>query len=697
MSDGDYFDFRDGVFLGPVTGAARGAPWGGAVSNLLGAPAVFTGRDQESDQLLGVLDPGGGGHVAVSSLAGLGGVGKTALALHVAHTARQRGWFPGGALFVDMRGYDEVPATADHAVLSLLRTLAGPGQLDTGDDLYGRYRAELARREPVLIVLDNVCDPAQVTPLLPGEGTGHRVLITSRDVQDSLPVRQFTIGALEPEDACLLVDRSLRQHDPGDRRATDEPDAVRELAELCGHLPLALLIAAALLRRRRPRPVTTLTAELRAAADRVRTLRFGDLAVRPVFDVMYRRLEPEAARVLRALAHAPTPDVWVGSAVALTGMGQEELSPLLEDLVAASLLTTAPGGAYWRMHDLVQLYVRNVSAEDPGTAREADGARERLMSFSGLAVLSAVEHLRPHAPDTGPDLFEGNYQHALSWLDLERQTLIGLTQWTDTDPPGLAEKAMTLALALQPYLQLRRSFDDWLKVVVAALRTAQRLGDHGATAAAGQSLAVCLNGLGRGEEAVGLLRLAQRAFAVLGKQNAEGRCWGDLGAVLHSLGRYAEALDAQEQSLRLFGALGDRRRAAMTLTNRGATLGALGRLDEAHEAVTQALGIHVDAGDKPAEAPTRGILGTLRMTAGRAEEAADEYRHAARLYGDLGDWHGAAASCLSLGHVLRSLGRDEEAAEAFEAAAEVYHHAGAASEAAEARHEAESPGHGSGR
>jgi hypothetical protein len=144
MGDGDYFDFRGGVFHGPVTGVGPvAAPSSSEVSNLMGAPAVFTGRDEETKQLLDVLDPTRrSGRAAVSTISGLGGVGKTALALQVAHTAR---WFPGGALFVDLRGYDEVPTTSDHAVLSLLRAILGSGPIDPGEDPYARYRAELVR------------------------------------------------------------------------------------------------------------------------------------------------------------------------------------------------------------------------------------------------------------------------------------------------------------------------------------------------------------------------------------------------------------------------------------------------------------------------------------------------------------------------------------------------------------------------
>ncbi|WP_143098954.1 tetratricopeptide repeat protein [Streptomyces sp. yr375] len=686
------------------------------MSNLLRAPAVFTGRDTEAGRLLDALDPATehtavGVGVGVVAVAGLGGVGKTALALHVAHTARQRGWFPGGALFVDLRGYDDVPATSEHAVLSLLRALGGdePG----GEDLYGRYRIELARRAPVLIVLDNVSDPAQITPLLPGEGAGHRVLITSRDVQDSLPVRQFTIGALATEDACLLVDRCLREHDPDDLRATEDPDAVRELASLCGHLPLALLIAAALLRRRGPRPVSTLTAELRTAADRVRALRFKgvdqyrrELALRPVFDVMYGRLEPEVARVLRALGQAPTPEVWMGSAVVLADLSLDELRPLLDDLVAASLLTADPGGELWRMHDLVQVYVRGVADADPRTAQEAETARGRLLDICETGLRAANNCLWPGAhPDT-PDSFTGDYQRALNWLDAERQTLLGLARRMDTTepttphtdphttaaqppPPPRTAQAMALGLNLDAYLHLRRAHHDWLEVATAAHRTAQRLGDTAATAAACGSLGMCLNALGRGEEAVPLLYRATELCAETRNQRAEAAAWTNLGTVLRGLGRPAEAVRAHRGSLRLYEALGDRRSKGLALGNYGATLYALGRYDDSLAATRKALRIHLELGDKSGEAAARSFLGHLWTTAGRTAEAADEYLRSARLYTALDNPHETATACLHMARALHTLGHPAQAEEILRIAAACFEYAGSQEEAAKARRLAE--------
>lgn len=183
VGDGDYFTFENSTFYGPVYGSMGQAAAPPAVASTLPtAPAVFTGRADEAAELLRVLDPGvaeGPQSIVIYAVAGLGGVGKTALALHVAHEARRRGWLPGGALFIDMRGYDDVPASADQAVLSLLRSLGVPNQNlpSIPQEQYSLYRAELSRREPVVIVLDNASLAEQIAPLLPGDfppGAAHR-------------------------------------------------------------------------------------------------------------------------------------------------------------------------------------------------------------------------------------------------------------------------------------------------------------------------------------------------------------------------------------------------------------------------------------------------------------------------------------------------------------------------------------------
>ncbi|WP_405990586.1 tetratricopeptide repeat protein [Streptomyces sp. NBC_00986] len=662
----------------------RAAPSPTALSALPAAPAVFTGREDEVAELLGALDPGVGGgseSVVISAVSGLGGVGKTALALCVAHEARGRGWFSGGALFVDLRGYDDVPVTADQAVLALLRAL-GVGDTDlppTADEQYARYRGELSSREPVLIVLDNASDPAQIVPLLPGEGGGHRVLVTSREVQDSLPVRQFRVDGLSPDASRDLIERSLRLSDPGDRRVADEPEAVRQLAELCGHLPLALLIVSALLRRRRQRPVSTLVGELRTAEDRVRALRakgvdqYGkELSLRPVFDVMYARMEPELARVFRLLGQAPGSDIGLGPATSLTVLPPEKLRPLLDDLAAASLVTPSPGGGRWQMHDLVRLYAQAVAAGTPELEEEAKSARRSLLFYYAQGAWAAKFTIRGERDDEVPDLFDGSLVRALSWCDSERTGLVTAALWTESDDPVQTRCALGLAIGLESYLNHHRAYSEWATVARAACVAAHRLEDPEDEAEAWDSLGRALYGLRRFEEALDSYGHAVRIYAELGDKDGQAQSWNNLGIALRELRRSEEAVDAYTHSLNLFIELDNHHAAAAALSNIGTLLADRGQLGEAHACLTEALEIHCKVGDLQGEAGTWCNLGVVLLHLDRAEEAHSHLTHALGLCAELGNWHGRAQAWNNLGRVLLSLGRLNEAIAAHTRARDWY-------------------------
>jgi tetratricopeptide (TPR) repeat protein len=693
---GDNFDLRGSTFHGPVTGKSespRAAPSPTALSALPAAPAVFTGRDDEVAELLGALDPGVGGgseSVVISAVAGLGGVGKTALALCVAHAARGRGWFSGGALFVDLRGYDEVPVTADQAVLALLRAMrVGDADLPpTADEQYARYRAELSSREPVLIVLDNASDPAQIAPLLPGEGGGHRVLVTSREVQDSLPVRQFRVDGLSPDASRELVDRSLRRFDPDDRRVAEEPEAVRQLAELCGHLPLALLIVSALLRRRRQRPVSTLVGELRTAEDRVRALRakgvdqYGkELILRPVFDVMYARLEPELARVFRLLGQAPGDSIGLGVAGTLTSLERERLEPLLDELAAVSLLTALPGGGRSVMHDLVRVYARTLVAEDPGSHEETATARMRLLVYYAQVTLEARAHVEWNSNDAPNDFFDGRDQ-ALRWLDSERTGLLAAVQWTETEDEMQIRCVMGLALALDIYFKRRRAFDDWATVSKTAYEAARRIGDSWGEAMASQSLGRALQELGQFAKAEETHHQALRLYKEVGDRAGQAATWNNLGITLGGLQRYDEAIDAYDHSARLSAELGERHEAARVRANIGVVLDESGRSDEASIAFENALATHVELNDREGQAAVQNSLGIVLRKLGRFEDSVAALTCALGLYAELGEWYGRATAWNNLGLTWSDLGLLDQALAAHTRARDWYeflddHQAGA--------------------
>ncbi|MGW4248467.1 BTAD domain-containing putative transcriptional regulator, partial [Nocardia sp. NPDC004722] len=142
----------------------------------------FTGRGDLAQELCGVL---GGAAPALVAISGMGGVGKTALALHVAH--RIRSCYPDGQLYVDLGGAGAAPADPEHVLGAFLRAL-GVAQKEIPVGVAERaalYRSAISGRR-MLVVLDNAGDAAQVAPLLPGE-SGCGVLVTARRPLTALP------------------------------------------------------------------------------------------------------------------------------------------------------------------------------------------------------------------------------------------------------------------------------------------------------------------------------------------------------------------------------------------------------------------------------------------------------------------------------------------------------------------------------
>ncbi|MFC4464491.1 AAA family ATPase, partial [Streptomyces xiangluensis] len=389
--DGDHLDFRGGEFTGPFTAKAEYHEHGPAPTALDALPARavgFTGRDDELRALLDAFDPSAPERpaaVLVAAVSGLGGIGKTALAVEAAHEACGRGWFPGGVLFIDLHGYDDDPGTADQALEALLRALGTapehiPATVDERAALYRSTLAERAReRGAVLILADNASSPEQVRPLLPGN-TRHRLLVTSRSKLPQLNARLLPLNELTPQEAYALLDHALRIADPSDSRVADGPEAAAGLASRCGHLPLALQIAAALLVLDRDKPVAELVAELTEFRDRLTHLDDGERSVRAAFDLSYRCLPPEQARLLRLLSLAPGPDV---STEVVTVLAEADAPPTraLDALTRTHLVERGNGRGRWRLHDLVRAFGVGVVAGDAELVEEGEAARERVLGF----------------------------------------------------------------------------------------------------------------------------------------------------------------------------------------------------------------------------------------------------------------------------------------------------------------------------
>lgn len=629
----------------------------------------------------------------------MGGIGKTALAVEAAHRARSRGWFPGGTLFVDLRGYDDDPVTADQAVLALLDAL-GVRDRDlppTAERQYDAYRVLLAeRRDRMLLILDNASDPSQYVPLLPGTDR-HRVLITSRDRPDALPVRLIDLETLDPDDSVALVTRALHGTDERDERPGREPAALRELADLCGHLPLALQIAAGMLRRRRYRDIASVVTEIRDAGDTAAVLDHGSpgadlygrsLVLRPVLETSYRRLPPDQARLLRLLCLAPGAETGTEAVAALADLATESVLPLLEDLAATHLVAPVRGGSgaapgvRWRLHDLVRGFGASVVAGNARLRKEGEAARERVLDFYWRWANAADDRLRWLPGMEEPERF-GERGEALAWLDGERAGLVAAVEWGRED--RFASAAVALAQCLGEYLLWRRHFDDWITVAEAAREAAHLAGYRLGEAIAWDHLGLALTSAGRAEEAIHAHTQARDLYQTAEDRHSEATVWSNLGTALWNAGRVEEAIDAYARARDLLQAAGDRHSEASAWDGLGLALRKAGRVEEAIHAHTRARDLCQTAEDRHREASAWNNLGIALREAGRVEEAIEAYGKSLGLRREFEDWYGEGQTLHGLALAHQAAQRPAEARTAYLQAADAFARANAPTEAAQAR------------
>ena len=194
---------------------------------------------------------------------------------------------------------------------------------------------------------------------MPAEPT-NAAIVTSRDTLALLGARLLDLNTLTPDNAAHMLNLSLRTAQPSDTRVADHPgDAVR-IAQLCGGLPQALWIIAALLSENPGRPLTEMAADLDDERTRLDELSYADATVRAAFGLSYQRLEPDHARLFRLLTINPGPGISTQATAALADVDRPAARRRLEALARAHLIDHGSSYGQWRMHDLLRLYARQL-------------------------------------------------------------------------------------------------------------------------------------------------------------------------------------------------------------------------------------------------------------------------------------------------------------------------------------------------
>ncbi|MGE7388751.1 ATP-binding protein [Streptomyces sp. NPDC004126] len=662
---GDQVNYAPGA--GPVPRAGLGLPE---------APPVLVGRDGPAEELLSLLADGG---PTVAVVAGLAGVGKSALAVAAAHRAAELDWFGDRVFFLRLRGYAAGGGVSGpDAVREMLGQLGireadMPQSEDGRAALYRGLLAECARAgQRVLIVADDAGEVAQVRDLVPAN-PGHRLLITSRHrlVHRDFSVRVVALDELAPDPAAELLARAVLRTWPQDPRPAAEPEAFTEVAEQCGRLPLALTVAGALLAGDPGLPVTRLAAQLADARTRLAKLDSElDDGVRAAFDLSYGRLPADQARVFRLLTVNPGPDCAMAYAALLTGEEAADLRPKLAALVRASLLAEEPvGSGRWRMHDLVRLYARErgeeCAAED-GREEAVDALLGSLVLDVGKATGAVGVNGAPVAP--GPGL--PSVAQALDWLDGERAMLVAAVGFAgDAGRPAVA---MELGTTLIPYLQIYRYRQDAVLVAQRMLAAAERTGHPEDIGARLYDLALAYAGAEQLDGATASLVRALEVFRVNSLRMGEGKALNTLGTVHMRREQWAEAERCLREALKIFRELGIRHGKGTVLASLAEVFERTGRLEEAVSLHRQAVSIMGGLGDFHREAAALNSLADALWLTGRHEESLAAREQALATQREFGNRRQAAGTLKRLADALRALDRDQEAEARYEEALVVF-------------------------
>ncbi|SMD22967.1 DNA-binding transcriptional activator of the SARP family [Kibdelosporangium aridum] len=634
----------------------------------------FVGRDETYEQIVSLFSRDGDTGVPVVAISGQPGVGKSALAVQVAHQLRAQ--FPDGQLFVDLLGNAlERELTAEQVLARFLQALGlPPDQLP--DDLHGlvaAYRTALADRK-VLVVLDNAASAGQVRNLLPTT-SGSAALVTSRRSLRGLAAlggaRLVNLDVLSPEQSVALLNTIVGHDHPYD------PAVLGEIAELCGHLPLALRIAGANLLLRDDDSAQAYVTDLRHG-NRLTALEIEDdpgATVRAVFDLSYLALKPEVARLFRQLGLVPGPDFTRQAVAVLAQLPEQRAGKLLADLVAAGLLQQVASDRF-RFHDLLRLYSeeRCQIEENPD---EAEAVRARLFAYYVRwldAVADVLWETWRRLPRTEVELavpsptFDGTAP-ASAWMDQEGPNVIAAI--LDAAKRGPVHAAWHLVESLRAYLVTRGRYRAEGVVAAKAALTAARVAGDAHAEAAMHYVHASIS-----------FRFQDRVTAMehtLAELAAYDRCESDEGraralialGILHFVdGRLRPAVDEIERGVRLAEEHGSDKVRLFGLINLCVVEERRGHLDQAEWAAREALRLAPASGTLVTVASSRTVLGDVLVRRGRFSEAIDQFSAALATYRETGTRNNVTKTLRGLSDANRLAGDHKAAlANALEAMA----------------------------
>jgi tetratricopeptide (TPR) repeat protein len=609
------------------------------VPRIQAPPRDFVGRDEELNEILNNFVQG----AIITGLRGMGGVGKTVLALVLAE--RLKGRFPDGQIFLDMQGTSPKHLETTDAMIHVIRAYLGaearlPEDLN---GLRGLYNSVLSDKK-TLILLDNAASREQVEPLLPPAGSA--LLITSRN--------KFVLPGLKERDLDVLplIDAKKLLLEIAGRIG----EHAGELAKLCGCLPLALRNAASALAEKKNLDVAEYAERLKDARKRL------DL-VEASFSLSYKLLTPELQRLWSLLSVFPA-DFDRAGAAAVWEMGPSPAEEALGELVKwilVDFLTLASGeGGRYRLHDLARVFAYSrlgADAREPAQQRHAKHYQVLLWKANELFLLG------DDSLSDGLILFDtdwANIQKGQEWAKINAFKSLEIAAICS----NFAETGPILNLRLHPLRNI-----EWLEVALDAVRKTK---NQNAESSHLNNLGLAYSDLGQPVKAIEYYDQALKISREIGNRRGEGSDLGNLGIAHKNLGQIGKAIEYYDQALKIFREIGDRRGEGSDLGNLGIAHKNLGQIGKAIEYYDQALKIAREIGDQRNEGNWLGNLGNAYSDLSQPVKAIEYYEQALTITRKIGDLRGEGNSLFNMSVSLNKLDQRAEAIELAKSALEIF-------------------------
>ncbi|MFB6903837.1 tetratricopeptide repeat protein [Streptomyces bacillaris] len=615
----------------------------------------FTGRASEIEVIeREALVGRHGQHSVTAVVTGKPGVGKTCLAVHLAH--RMGAAYEDGELYADLRGVDERPALPEEIMARFMQALGVPETEIPGDTCLrlDAYRRTVTGRS-LLIVLDNAADEKQVRTLLP-PGAGSLVLVTSRNRLMGLESVHRCDLETFPTSASLDFMRKVVGEDAVDR----EPRDAQRVAEFCGHLPLALRIAAIRLHSTCNMRMSDLARELRDERDRLEALKAGDLAVRAAFNLSYRKMGKGARNTFKSLAHVPGADFGTGICSAVTGLEVRQAAKMLRKLVDANLVEQSEVPGRFRFHDLLKVFSREKMEKGP--ADRVQGDRRRMLTWLQRSALKAQSTLggvfEVELPDSGSAEID-SIETAAAWVDSELLNAVAALGVAESyDAP---ERVVGLALALSGICETVGRWSEWETVIDAGARAAGEVEVRSPTLVFLTARANLARYRREFSEALSCAEDVYAAARATGLPASIAGAANLLGCLKMETGQTDEALPLLRESLSIYEKLDLKHEVGKVLYNLGTIHRAAGETEKAIGYFERDLTVCVETMDESGAAETLNTLALAYVDMGRLRKAEELQREALKKFSKIRNPHKISMVTNDLAITLRRQGRIEEA------------------------------------